>query len=565
MYVHALATDYDETIAAEGLVSEATEAALARLKQSGRKLILVTGRELADLELVFPGLEIFDKIVAENGAILYTPASKKQRQLAPCPPAEFVERLQACGVSPLSVGRTVVATCEPHEKVALALIKELGLELEIIFNKGAVMILPSGINKATGLAAALDEMGLSAHNVVGIGDAENDHAFLRAVGYGVAVANALPKLKETADRTTKGIRGAGVVELVEQIISLDAALVDTERQRIEVGADAAGTMMQLSPHGGSVLLAGTSGIGKSTLATALTERFVKRGFQFCVLDPEGDYKELEDVVVVGDADNPPSTREIFDLLSRPANNVAVNMVGLKTDERPDCFARLLPKLAEMRDRTGRPHWLVIDEAHHLMPAARDGASFAKTLSAAILITVHPDLVSADVLAGAGTVMALGPEADKVIADFCAAVGEEVPAGVAPPPQEQLLFWNRSSGRPPTAITVEGPRQTRKRHKRKYGEGDLGDSSFYFRGPDGALKLKAQNLMMFLHIAEGIDDRTWKHHLKAGDYSSWFREKVKDGELADEAAGIESDGSLDPRESRARIADAVLRRYTTPVD
>ena len=66
------------------------------------------------------------------------------------------------------------------------------------------MILPSGINKATGLAAALDEMGLSAHNVVGIGDAENDHAFLRAVGYGVAVANALPKLKETADRTMKG-------------------------------------------------------------------------------------------------------------------------------------------------------------------------------------------------------------------------------------------------------------------------------------------------------------------------------------------------------------------------
>ena len=143
-------------------------------------------------------------------------------------------------------------------------------------------------------------------------------------------------------------------------------------------------------------------------------------------------------------------------------------------------------------------------------------------------------------------MALGPEADKVIASFCAAIGEEVPPGVAPPPDNQLLFWNRSSGAPATSISVEGPRQTRKRHKRKYAEGDLGDSSFYFRGPDGALKLKAQNLMMFLHIAEGIDDRTWKHHLEAGDYSGWFREKVKDEELADEAAGIEADGSLDPK-------------------
>ena len=428
------------------------------------------------------------------------------------------------------------------------------------------MILPSGINKATGLAAALDEMGLSAHNVVGIGDAENDHAFLRAVGYGVAVANALPKLKETADRTMKGSRGAGVVELVEQIISLDAGLMDTERQRIEVGADAEGTAMHLSPHGGSVLLAGTSGIGKSTLATALTERFVKQGFQFCVLDPEGDYEELEDVVVVGDADNPPSTREIFDLLSKPSNNVAVNMVGLKTDERPDYFAKLLPELAEMRDRTGRPHWLVIDEAHHLMPAARDGASFAKALSAAILITVHPDLVSPDVLKDVGTVMALGPEADKVDRQLLRGGRRRASRRAStPPPDNQLLFWDRSSGAPATAISVEGPRQTRKRHKRKYAEGDLGDSSFYFRGPDGALKLKAQNLMMFLHIAEGIDDRTWKHHLEAGDYSGWFREKVKDDELADEAADIEADGSLDPSESRARIADAVLRRYTVPAD
>ena len=274
------------------------------------------------------------------------------------------------------------------------------------------------------------------------------------------------------------------------------------RQRIEVGATADGAAVHLSPHGGSVLLAGTSGIGKSTLATALTERFVEQGFQFCVLDPEGDYEELEDVVVVGDADSPPSTREIFDLLSKPSNNVVVNMVGLKTDERPDYFAKLLPELAEMRDRTGRPHWLVIDEAHHLMPAARDGAPFAKALSAAILITVHPDLVSPDVLKNVGTVMALGPEADKVIASFCAAIGEDVPAGVAPPPENQVLFWDRSSGAPATSISVEGPRQTRKRHKRKYAEGDLGDSSFYFRGPDGALKLKAQNLMMFLHIAEG---------------------------------------------------------------
>src|SRR5262245_21026243 len=219
MYVLALAVDYDGTLADHGTVSDAAYAALERLKKTGRKLIMVTGRELPDLKHVFPGLDIFDKIVAENGAVLYSPDSKQERILAAAPSEELVNSLKAADVAPLSVGRVIIATWEPHEVAAVSLIKKLGLELEIIFNKGAVMILPSGVNKATGLAAALEEMELSPHNVVGVGDAENDHAFLRAVGYGVAVANALPKLKETADRVTKEARSAGVIELIGQIIS----------------------------------------------------------------------------------------------------------------------------------------------------------------------------------------------------------------------------------------------------------------------------------------------------------------------------------------------------------
>jgi hypothetical protein len=164
-----------------------------------------------------------------------------------------------------------------------------------------------------------------------------------------------------------------------------------------------------------------------------------------------------------------------------------------------------------------------------------------------------------------TVMALGPEADKVIARFCEAAGHDVPEGMEPPPKNEVLFWNRLSGEKPRPIVVERPRQNLKRHQRKYAEGDLGDHSFFFRGPDGALKLKAQNLMMFLHLAEGVDERTWEHHRKAGDYSEWFRDKIKDDGLAEEAAAIEADRSLDAAESRSRVAEAVLRRYTAPAD
>src|SRR5207253_1677558 len=123
---------------------------------------------------------------------------------SPPPPAVFAETLRQRGVSPISVGRVIVATWEPHEQVVLATIRDLGLELQVIFNKGAVMVLPAGVNKASGLAAALKALELSPHEVVGVGDAENDHALLTLCECGVAVANALPALKERADLVTQG-------------------------------------------------------------------------------------------------------------------------------------------------------------------------------------------------------------------------------------------------------------------------------------------------------------------------------------------------------------------------
>jgi hydroxymethylpyrimidine pyrophosphatase-like HAD family hydrolase len=136
--------------------------------------------------------------------------------------------LRVRGVTPLSCGRVIVATWQPHEQTVLKVIREQGLELEVIFNKGAVMVLPSGINKATGLMAALDELGIDRARVVAAGDAENDHSLLGACGLGVAVANAVPALKRRADLVTVGARGEGVVELCELMLATD--LSDVERK-----------------------------------------------------------------------------------------------------------------------------------------------------------------------------------------------------------------------------------------------------------------------------------------------------------------------------------------------
>lgn len=217
----ALATDYDGTLATDGRIDEATLAALERLRESGRRLILVTGRHLEDLLETFPQVHLFDRVVVENGALLYRPTTREEKALSDRPPEVFIKALQERGVDPLAVGRVIVATWHPHETTVLEVIRELGLELQVIFNKGAVMVLPSGLNKAVGLKAALDELGLSPDNTVGVGDAENDHAFLELCKYSVAVANALPMLKEHVDLVTSGVRGAGVTELIDRIIASD--------------------------------------------------------------------------------------------------------------------------------------------------------------------------------------------------------------------------------------------------------------------------------------------------------------------------------------------------------
>ena len=219
----ALAADYDGTLARNGQVGEGTIRALERLRATGRRLVLVTGRELDELLAIFADVALFDLVVAENGGVLFDPKTRTVEPLAGAPPERFVEALRARGIAPLAVGRTIVATWSPNEVAVLEVIRDLGLELHVIFNKGAVMVLPPEITKASGLMAALDRLRLSPHNVVAVGDAENDHSMLRLAEYGAAVANAVPMLKEGADLVLDRDHGEGVAELVDLLVENDLA------------------------------------------------------------------------------------------------------------------------------------------------------------------------------------------------------------------------------------------------------------------------------------------------------------------------------------------------------
>jgi hydroxymethylpyrimidine pyrophosphatase-like HAD family hydrolase len=573
MRYHLLATDYDGTIATDGRVTARTAAALQAVLATGRKLVLVTGRELDDLLEAHPDLTVFERVVAENGALLYRPATKERRRLADPPPPALLAALRRRGVAPLSQGEVIVATREPHESAVLEAIHELGLELQVIFNKGAVMILPAGVNKATGLTAALEELKISPHNVVGVGDAENDHSFLRLCERSAAVGGAVPAVRDAADLVLRGDAGAGVEELAAALVEHDLeASRSPDRQQLAFGVDGRGMPVTLAPYGGCILVCGASASGKSTVARRVVESLQQRAYQFCIIDPEGDYEEQPGAVVIGKPEAEPRRDEVLQLLEDYGVDGVVCMTGVPISGRPDYFAALLPELMQLRVRYGRPHWLVIDEAHHLFPAEWEvpNALLPAKLINVMLVTVHPELLSAEMQKRVSQLVAVGPTARDLLAQFVASRGASLPdaARAAAAPElavgEVLLFDCADSSC--RRVHVDPPTTEQRRHTRKYAAGQLPpERSFYFRGPEGKVNLRAHNLLQFLEIAAGVDDDTWRYHFERADYSQWFRDVIKDGELAAAAAAVERNRFISRSDALAALRSAVESRYTLPAD
>jgi hypothetical protein len=382
-------------------------------------------------------------------------------------------------------------------------------------------------------------------------------------------------LKQRADWVTQGQASEGVVELIDEIVASDLArLEDTlVRHHLALGKVVGGGDFSIPPYGSSILVAGPSGSGKSQTTMALLERVIGAGYQACLADPEGDYGELDTAVSVGEPEKPPSLDEVLQLLKKPSEQVVVNLLGVPLTDRPAFFALLLPRLQALRASTGRPHWILVDEAHHLLPSSWVPAplTLPESLGSMVFVTVHPDQVSQAVLKTIKLVLAVGPSPESTLQMFCDATGQAPPewdGAVASADTEQkdgeIVAWSPVTRAPPARVEVIPAGSVHRRHRRKYAQGDLGpDRSFYFRGPHEKLNLRAQNLALFVQIADGVDEATWLFHLRRGDYSRWFREHIKDGGLANAIERIEQNHKTPAATTRSLVRRAIEERYTLP--
>lgn len=565
MRYHVLAVDYDGTLAHDGVVDQPTIEALERIGESGRKLVLVTGRRLEPLLEIFPRLGMFHLVVAENGAFLFNPKDKSESLIAAPPSEKLAASLARRGVEPVEYGRVIVATWRPHEHAVLEAISELSLELQIIFNKDAVMILPSGINKAVGLRAALLELGVSPLNTVAVGDAENDLTMLAACGVSVAVGNALESVKSASDIVLEAPRGAGVTELINRLLQTDLMEVDARAaKRVVFGKVAENESLELPVIGGSMLITGGPGGGKSKLAIAFLEQLISRGAQACIIDPEGDYQSTEHAVVLGTADRAPEIEEVVRALENPNEHCIVSIFAIEKKDRPDYFNRLYMGLAELRSRTGHPHWIIIDEAHYAIPRERTSVpNLLKTeLEGLMLVTAYPDRVASEVLKSVEWIVCVSDDPRESMS-VCGQIVGAVVASIPEPPsdtQYRALAWQRGQ-KDPIWFIPASTRAENVRHQHSYFEGELEmGQRFVFRGPESKLALQAKNVSIFIQLAEGVDEETWNYHLRRHDYSTWFHDVIHDHDMATNLRMIEQADELSASRSRERVLECIRERF-----
>jgi len=569
VYCRVIACDFDGTGAANGRLAPETASVLASARALGFVTLLVTGRVLEDLQAAQVPFASFDAVVAENGALVWLPATNRTIQLAPPPPDAFLAELRARGI-PYHAGAVVVGTWDRHGSDILHLIRRFGMASQLVYNRESLMVLPSGVDKAVGVQRALDELHRSPRSMVAFGDAENDRPLLELAEVGIAARGSVPAIATAADDRLALPGAAGVAHYVQRLLDRGGSLETPARRRIVVGEGEDGKPVALPTSGVNVTISGDPRSGKSWMAGLLVEALVEQGYVLCVFDPEGDYTVLGGrprVLVLG-ADVPlPAPAALPNVLRDEPSSLVVNLAPLAHADKVRYVETAVACLDAARAVSGIPHWVVLDEAHYFLHARTALARrFEGRTGSYAFVTYRPSLLAPAVLADVnahlvmrttleeeryfltGLLQAHGPR-DLVASDALARVQEGRPA---------LLL--DVAGAPSWRLFTPAPRTTAQAHHgRKYADTLLpGDRAFRFR-EDGAGTV-ARSVVEFAAAVERVPMASLRHHLLGGDFSRWAADVLGDVRLAAAFRKLEETTRVGAAPSRAELLAHVRDLY-----
>lgn len=541
-HLRAAAVDYDGTLTVSPRPDDHVLSALRAVRATGRRCVLVTGRILAELRADFPDANAhFDAIVGENGAVVWRPGTADRAIAAPIN-ASLLAALHSRGILARR-GLVLIATKAAYGDIVNEEIARLGLEAQIVRNRGELMVVPTGITKGSGVTETLEELGLSHHSAVGIGDAENDHSLLEACEIGVAVANAIPSLRARADVVLAKADGAGVADFLLGPFLIGVPEVESTRWRITLGEAEDGSVVAIPASGINVEIYGPSGSGKSFIAGLIAEQLVAMRYIVCVIDLEGDHLPLADrygVMPLGGRRTLPEPAEAAALLTEGVSVIAD--LSMLSEERKRKYAvELLDALHRTREQCGLPHWIVVEEAHIPMAAGHAGWwSEASSPSGLCLVSYHPELVCGHLTSRADVVITLDSPTEGVV----------------------TLRRDATARR----FTPSARATAHVRHWHKYLAGRLpAHRHFHFRDSRGLTGHTAANVPEFMAVVRHATSDVLRHHAAGEDFSRWLGDMFRDDSVARALRGAErvlvsNDGSAASAAFRAELQRLVDDHY-----
>lgn len=548
VFPSALACDFDGTLASEDRIGPAARAALEAARGAGLRLILVTGRTLFELARVCDCLELFDAVVAENGGVLYLPGAAMLADQGPPPPARLLAELGRRGVE-YEVGHVLVSAVRRDETQVRAALAASGVRLEMVYNRAYLMLLPAGLTKGTGVRSALRLLRLSAHDVVAFGDADNDLPLFEACGWSGCPGSAEPTLREVADWVFPGEDGESVAAAISGPVLHGLPIARSPRHRIRLGWSAATSEpVSIPARGVNVLIHGDSLSGKSWLSGSVLERLIDGRYAVCVLDPEGDYQVFAhraDTLSIQVRDRADVDRALSCIEQYPEASAILDLSRLPHAGKLEVIGDALRAMRDLRRRLGRPHWVMLDEAHYSLHARGVGDD-ALTLSDKGLcaVTYRPSWLRPRVVEAMDVVISARTSNPSELAFVGATFldGCDHPrAALAGLPSGEFVLCQLDGDRRAAETFVAARRDlAHVRHLRKYADLPVApELRFLFRRSDGQPVGTADSLHAFRRAVAGLGDDELGHHAGHGDFSRWVRDVFGDDELARQLGKVEA--------------------------
>ena len=570
MRFSVLALDYDGTIATDGVLDPDVRRAIADVRVHGITVVIVTGRILDDLRRFVGDLRFVDAVVAENGAVISFPATGQSALLgSPVPPA-LVEAIRKHGI-PADVGQSVIEADAQSAAAILKEIQRLELPQVLIFNRGRLMVLPSGVNKAMGLREALRSLRLSVHNTIAIGDAENDHDLLEACELGIAVGWGSAALKMRADEVLEGAGPSSVAPYIRSIAEQPRIPPDRiGRRHVALGQAPSGQPVALAVRGRNVLIVGDPKSGKSWVAGLLCEQLILQRYSTCVVDPEGDYSGLDalpGVVVLGGSADGPSPRELRVALRYPDVNVVLDLSRMRHAKKWTYIRALLPALADLRRRTGVPHRILLDEAHYFLHEAGVAQLLDLEFAGYTLVTYQPSQLHPDVMAASEATIVTRLTDPREIGALAAAchwpTSCQEAIGRLELGQAALLPTAPEAHGAMTLVNLAPRLTSHIRHREKYLDVPVPrDRAFVFSKDASSIYPRASSLREFVVAVGSRPAEQLESFLQRGDFSRWIADVFGDNALAADLRAIEDQYRLG---RVSDVADAIVHAVETRYD